>query len=108
MRSTYGLDTPRDAPWQERAACGSEGVDPELFFPSTGEGAAAGMALHICWSHCPVRQECAERTEENPPEDPQIIGGRRWVMSRVRGQATQPETWLTPPRSTGCSICREA
>jgi WhiB family redox-sensing transcriptional regulator len=41
--------------WQGQAAC--YGLDPELFFPATEEGAS--LALSFC-AVCVVRQECLD------------------------------------------------
>lgn len=43
------------AEWADRAAC--RGVDPEIFFPCSGE--VNDKAVAICGG-CPVRVECAE------------------------------------------------
>ena len=46
--------------WTERAACHEPGVDPELFFPVSESGLAAGEAAAakaIC-ARCPVAAEC--------------------------------------------------
>ena len=41
--------------WRQRAGC--RGVDPDVFYPSTDEEAAAAKA--IC-NQCPVQQPCLE------------------------------------------------
>ncbi|MGH3168332.1 MAG: WhiB family transcriptional regulator [Trebonia sp.] len=46
--------------WTDRAACGSAGVDPDLFFPVSESGLAArqvAAAKSVC-AKCPVADDC--------------------------------------------------
>lgn len=49
-----------NAEWKQHGAC--RGLDPELFFPMQGPtaGETVRQAKQVCWSACPVRQECED------------------------------------------------
>lgn len=49
-----------DQPWRDQAAC--RGLDPELFFPSSGQRIAEPLA--VCRT-CPVRTDCLEYALEH-------------------------------------------
>lgn len=72
--------------WRQQAAC--KDVDPELFFPSAGEGYKVDEVKSIC-SCCPVRAECLQFAQDMVTEHG-IWGGtsnveRIRARSRVRG-----------------------
>jgi WhiB family transcriptional regulator, redox-sensing transcriptional regulator len=51
-----------DASWADYGACREPGTDPDLFFPVSDSGPAAGQiaaAKAIC-SRCPVAAECRD------------------------------------------------
>ena len=105
-RTGYGLDTPRDAPWQERAACGTgTGVDPECWWPDRGDDERTGLALHICWAHCPVRAECDQEARESPPDHPQVIGGRRYTYQTGTSGQVGLARRAIPTTTRGCPTC---
>lgn len=50
-----GKRSPMNASWRQRAAC--QGIDAEVFYPSTEEEAEEAKAIcHVC----PVRETCLE------------------------------------------------
>ena len=51
------LDVVKDKSWFDNAAC--RGMDPEIFFPASGDAEGLRFALSICEA-CPVKQECLE------------------------------------------------
>lgn len=72
--------------WRQRAAC--RGVDPDVFYPSTDEGAEE--AKSICRS-CPVRESCLEYALVNRERDG-VWGGatereRRRIVRQRRKSA---------------------
>lgn len=93
--------------WEERAGCHHPLVDPEIFHPTKGAGTKriAGLALHTCHTHCPVRAACRSEALLDPPADPQILGGLRWVSDGCH--SARLETHPTPQITAGCLICRE-
>jgi WhiB family transcriptional regulator, redox-sensing transcriptional regulator len=71
--------------WRDHAACA--GVDPELFFPDSGQRTKAAQAKAIC-RRCPVQDHCAEfALKVVPPIG--IWGGmtvpERRRLARVKG-----------------------
>lgn len=44
-------------PWRSKAAC--QGLDPDIFYPSTEDDAEAEQAKVVC-AGCPVREACLE------------------------------------------------
>ena len=55
--------------WRLDAAC--RGLDPEVFYPASGDMEGLNRALAVC-ENCPVRQECLE---ENITEKLGVFGG---------------------------------
>ena len=53
-------------PWMREGAC--LGVDPELFFPTTGDWAVSDAAKAIC-ATCPVRDACLAYALRNGETD---------------------------------------
>ena len=43
--------------WLENAACRADGIDPDEWFPVSGDPADSIAAVRICKT-CPVRVEC--------------------------------------------------
>ncbi len=86
---TFLTDRPA---WRDRAQC--RGVDPDLFFPETGEPGTE--AKRVCWG-CAVREECLAYALDNR-EKFGVWGGlseaeRRRMRSRRRW-ATRRCQWV--------------
>lgn len=63
--------------WMSRAACRTEGTDPELFFPLTERGPGAVQvadAKAVC-ARCPVREACLTYALDGALTDG-VYGGR--------------------------------
>ena len=106
MTRVSGVD--RSAHWADRAACSRANgdVDPDWWWPPPGQaGAAAQLAVHVCWAHCPVRRQC---DADGPPLHPCIQGGRRYVTVSGVGYQTAVAKSPVPGSSVGCPYCREA
>lgn len=88
------------AEWRHRSACK---VAPDLFHPERGNRGTAGLALHICLSHCEVRSECRADADANPPTEPQVLAGRRYVAKGCR--AAEISRHPTLPSKAGCVLC---
>ena len=99
--TAHGLATVGES-WETAAACGN-GVDPDLFWPEPGEH--AGLALHICWQHCPVRSQCRRHTDEHPPKHPQVLAGRRYTTTSGAASPVRPSPRRQLLTTTGCPLC---
>lgn len=97
--------------WRSRAACRT--AAPDLFFPETGENAAAAKA--IC-AACPVRAECLAYAV-SVPEGHGVFGGlsekeRRGMrpagLCRSGQHLMSPDNTYTEPASGArrCNACR--
>ena len=78
--------------WMEEAACALEGIDPEIFFPSSSSSAVVALAKKVC-SKCVVRDECLNYAFEE--EDAYgIYGGltpneRKALKQKMYGSSTR-------------------
>jgi hypothetical protein len=95
-RTAYGLESPRDE-WSMGARCAESDVDMNWW---TG-GQEQGLARHVCWMHCPVREQCERDT---PPERSRRRGtvwGGHVYNDHGRLAAIQPGV-------TRCPLCLPA
>lgn len=98
-RRSHGLDTPRDEPWETRAACA---LLPDLFF--TGKATMDAQAVHVCQRHCPVLRQCRRSTEQDPPTGV-VQAGLVWVDAHPRHKGRRPTA--VQPKQVGCaSFCQ--
>ena len=83
-----------DTNWRARAAC--QGVDPELFFPETTDGAPdeplvrqqVAAAKAVC-RRCPVSEQCLDEALERLPHG--VAGGMtEHERRRARAQRERP------------------
>jgi hypothetical protein len=96
VKSAYGLDTPRGTPWQEQALCQE---NPDMW--SSPHTEVLSVALHICWTHCPVRLKCSQEGRRTPRELRRgvVYGGR--YFSADKGEL-DPRQRLTASRCGRC------
>ena len=106
------MTTPTLTRWEDDAACRpGTGADPDLWWPErdVAGDTSAGLALHICLTHCPVRERCAQAAEQDPPTHPVVVGGVRYVMSKETGRrGIVPARRGPGPHPHGCPYCRGA
>jgi DNA-binding phage protein len=87
-----------DGDWRAKAACATPDVDPEVFFPESGEGWKATKAKAIC-SGCTVRDACLHEALTGPQahgeDEYGIFGGTSQTeRRRLRGR----QSLATPTR----------
>lgn len=109
------MTTPTLTRWEDRAACRpGAGVKADWWWPddranrATGD-TRVGLALHICLTHCPVRDRCAAAVEQDPPRYPVVAAGVRYAICHEVGQrAVRPARRGPSPHPHGCPYCRGA
>jgi WhiB family redox-sensing transcriptional regulator len=87
-----------DGDWRAKAACATPTVDPEVFFPESGEGWKATQAKQVC-SGCTVRDACLHEALTGPQahgeDEYGIFGGTSQAeRRRLRGR----QSLATPTR----------
>lgn len=85
--------------WRTQAECCQH--DPELWFSAESQGSA----LHICHTHCPVRDQCEAWAHQVGDWLDTTVGGERWVWSK-REQRRRPTKVDIPHTTTHCRTCR--
>lgn len=88
-----------DLDWRQKAACKDMG---ELFYPNRIE--QAGVPLHICRSHCPVKVECLDWIRPRVTSG-MVAGGEHWVSDHGKSLVKVKPRPRTLPSSRGCPIC---
>jgi len=88
----------QDGDWRAKAACAAPAVDPEVFFPESGEGWKATAAKQVC-SGCTVRAACLHEALTGPQahgeDEYGIFGGTSQAeRRRLRGR----QSLATPTR----------
>jgi len=96
---TARFDRPGNSEWMQLAACQTEGVDPEWFFPTQDNGPSLSKARGVCAS-CFVQKDClayALAIEGGQPAKTRegvyagTTGGERYrLYQRGRGRVRQP------------------
>lgn len=99
MDPTIALRIARMTEWMQLAACGEEDVDGSIFFPDPDEDDKTELARkklaakRICWTQCPVREQClAYAMTYAIPPTPAIMGGLTREERECRIQYDQQST----------------
>jgi WhiB family redox-sensing transcriptional regulator len=94
-----------DPGWHDRAACAAPGIDPEVFFPASGDRAAARAAKQVC-AGCQVTAECLGDALARPrDQDFGVRGGTSaGERRRLRQRSRPPRTPRTVKHSRAFAV----
>src|SRR5262245_53839987 len=85
------MEADRDTDWRVDARCAAPDVNPEMWHIHNADVEfAAAEAMHVCHSHCPVRDRCLRDSEAQDPKMRQslvqggVLYGRTGVPARTQ------------------------
>jgi hypothetical protein len=85
--------------WQDDAACANPDYDPEMWHAAGDSYISSAqyglrLAVHICWTHCPVRRKCYSEYKGMVGA---VVGGVLFDSHGRRG--------AQQPHATSCNKC---
>lgn len=94
-------------PWMRQAAC--KGAAAELFFPEEVGGASSNLASEakrVCWTQCPVREECLEHAIVNRERHGVWGGLAPRERARLSKERRVEQLRAAYPPFKRCVVCR--